>query len=135
MGTSVVGKDEGNGEGGKSKGNVAKRVIAKKMAMMSNDNNEVTATETTAQHCCPHHHYPCLGHCGSSLCFGALAAAAVTGSKGVRTKGGAWGGGGVVCGDLVHSKTRYLCFCILRLWLGSSNFPPKVRIFMFFLFG
>jgi hypothetical protein len=27
-----------------------------------------------------------------------------------------------VCGGLVHIKTRYLRFCILRLWLGSSFF-------------
>jgi hypothetical protein len=75
MVTRVAGKDEDDGEGGKSKGNGMKRAIGRKRAMESNKDNKMTATETTTQHCCYRHRCPCLSHCGSSLCFGALAAA------------------------------------------------------------
>jgi hypothetical protein len=46
MATRVAGKDEGNEEGGKSNGDGAKRAIARKRAMVSNDDNEMTTTET-----------------------------------------------------------------------------------------
>jgi hypothetical protein len=39
-----------------------------------------------------------------------------------------------LCGGLVHSKARHLCFCILRLWLGSRTFLQKVRMFLCFSF-
>ncbi len=71
----MAGKDEDDGKGGKSKGNGAKRVIARKRAMVSINNNKMTATERMTQHCCRHHCCPCLSCRGSSLCFGALVAA------------------------------------------------------------
>jgi hypothetical protein len=36
---------------------------------------------------------------------------------------------------LVHSKTMFLCFSILCLWLRSSSFPQKVRLFLCFYFS
>ena len=63
----VVGKDEGNSEGGKSNGDGAKRAIARKRVMVSNDDNGMIATETTTQHYCHCHCCPCLSRCGSSL--------------------------------------------------------------------
>jgi hypothetical protein len=75
MATRVAGEDENDGKGGKSKGDGAKRAIARKRVMVSNDDNKMTSTETTTQHCCRSHHCPRLSCCGSSLCFDALAAA------------------------------------------------------------
>jgi hypothetical protein len=68
----MVGEDEDNGKGGKSAGNGAKRVIARKRAMVSNNKSKMMATETTTQHCYHRHHCPCLSRCGSSLswCIG-----------------------------------------------------------------
>ncbi len=48
--TRVVGKDAGKGEGGKSDGNGAKRAIARKRAMASNNDNKMMVTETMTQH-------------------------------------------------------------------------------------
>jgi hypothetical protein len=87
MAMKVAGKDEGDGNG-------AKRAIARKRAMASNNNNKMTATETTTQHC-PHHRCPCFSHCGSSLCLGALAAADIDWWRRMRTKVGAWDEGGL----------------------------------------
>jgi hypothetical protein len=52
-------------------------------------------------------------------------------------KGGSLGGGGVVCGVLVHSKTRYKnMFSHLAPVVGVKYFPPKgTYVFMFLLFG
>ncbi len=93
MVTRVVGKVEGNGKGGKSNGDGAKRVIARKRAMASNNNNnKMKATETTTQHCCHCHRCPRLSRHGSSLCFGALVAAVNGWWQRMRTKVGAGGG-------------------------------------------
>jgi hypothetical protein len=89
MATRVAGKDEDNCKGGKSKGNGAKRAIVKKRVMMNNNDNKMTATETMTQHCCRHHHCPCLSRCGSSLCFGALAVAGIGWWQRMRTMIGA----------------------------------------------
>ncbi len=43
MMTRVAGEDEDDCEGSKSKGNYAKRVIGRKRAMVSKDNNDVWA--------------------------------------------------------------------------------------------
>jgi hypothetical protein len=92
MATRVVGKDVGNGKVGKSNGNGTKRVIARKRAMASNNDNKMTATETMTQHC---HHpcCPCLRCRSSSLCFGVLMAAGSSFWQRMTTTGGAWGGG------------------------------------------
>jgi hypothetical protein len=42
----VAGKDQGNGKGGKSEAMATKRVIARKRAMLSDNNNKTMATET-----------------------------------------------------------------------------------------
>ncbi len=89
MATRVAGEDAGNGDGGKSDGDGTKRAIARKSAVTSNNDNKITATETTAQHC--HRHCcPRLSRWGSSLCFGALAAAGSNWWRRMRTKVG-WG--------------------------------------------
>ncbi len=64
MAIRVMGGEEGHGKDGKSNaGNGTKRAIARKRAMESNDDNKTMATETMTQHCCCHHHCPCLSHC------------------------------------------------------------------------
>ncbi len=88
MATRVVGKDAGNGKGGKSKGDGMKKAIARKRVMASDDNNKMTATETTTHHCCRHRCHR-LSRCCSSLCFGALAAAGSNCWQRMRTKVGA----------------------------------------------
>ncbi len=40
----MAGEDEGNCKGSKSDGNGTKRAIARKRVMVSNNNNEMTAT-------------------------------------------------------------------------------------------
>jgi hypothetical protein len=52
METRVAGKDEDDGKGGKSKGDGAKRATAWKRVMVSNNDNKMTTTEITTQHCC-----------------------------------------------------------------------------------
>ncbi len=47
MAMRMAGEDEDNGEGGKSNGNGAKRAIARKRVMASNDDNKMMATEAT----------------------------------------------------------------------------------------
>jgi hypothetical protein len=95
MATRVAGKDEGDCKGSTSNGNDAKRAIARKRVMASNNDNKMMATETTAQHCCCYHHCPHLSRSGSSLCFGALAAAGNNWWQRLRAKVGAWGEGGL----------------------------------------
>ncbi len=51
----VAGKDEYNGKGSKSNGNGAKKAITRKWVMLSDNNNRMTVTETTTQHCCHCH--------------------------------------------------------------------------------
>jgi hypothetical protein len=85
MATRVVGEDVSNGKGDKSNGNGAKRAIARKRAMASNDNNKMMMTETTTQHC-RRHRCPCLSRRGSSLCFGALTATGSNWWRRMRTK-------------------------------------------------
>ncbi len=123
----MMGKDEGDGEDGKSNGDGAKRAVVRKMAMSSNSNNEMMATETTTQHCCHHHCYPHLSRCSNSFCFGALATAGTGWWWRMRTMVGARGRrGGVVCGVLVHRKTRYKkMFLHLVPVVGVQYFPPK----------
>jgi hypothetical protein len=84
MAKRVAGEDEDNGKGSKSKGNGARRAmaIARKRAMVSNNDNDMMATETTTQHCCRRHRCPCLSCHGSSLCFCALGALAMAGGRG-----------------------------------------------------
>jgi hypothetical protein len=96
MAIRVAGKDEGNNKGSKSHGNGAKRAIAKKRVMASNDNNKMMATETTTQHCCLRHHCPCLSHWGSCF-FGAWMVAGNNWWWRMRTKVGAQVGGGELC--------------------------------------
>jgi hypothetical protein len=93
--TRVAGKDAGDGEDSKSNGNGAKRAMARKRAMASDGNNEMAATKTMTQHC-RRHCCPCLSCCGSSLCFGALAAAGSDWCQRIRTMVGAQGGGSCV---------------------------------------
>ncbi len=92
MATRVAGKDEDDGEGSKSEGNGAKRAIARKRAMVSGNDNKMTATETTTQHCCLCNRCPCLSHCSSSLCFGTLATTGNGWWRRMRTMVGAQGG-------------------------------------------
>jgi hypothetical protein len=133
MAMREAGEDEGNGKDGKSNGDGAKRAIARKRAMASNDDNKMMATETTTQHCCYHHHCPCLSHHSSSLCFGALVAASNNWWQRMRTKVGAWGGGGVLCGVLVNSETMFLHLAPV---IGVKYFTPIVtNVFMLLLFG
>jgi hypothetical protein len=94
MATRVAGKDEDNGEGGKSKGNGAKRAIARRRVMVSNKDNKMMATETMTHHCCRCHCCPCLSCCSSSLCFGVLVAAGKGWWQRMRTMVGAEGGEG-----------------------------------------
>jgi hypothetical protein len=92
MVTRVADENAGYGKGGKSDAAGAKRAIARKKAMASNNNNKMTATETMTQHS-HHHRCPHLSCRGSSLCFGALAAAGRNWWQRMRTKVGAHGGG------------------------------------------
>jgi hypothetical protein len=88
----VVREDAGDGKDGKSNDNGAKRALARKRAMASNDDNKMTATEKMTKHC-RRYCCPCFSLPGSSLCFGALAAAGSDWWQRMRTKVGAWGGG------------------------------------------
>jgi hypothetical protein len=92
MAMRVAGKDVGNGKGGKSNGDGAKSAFAGKRAMVSEDDNKMTATETTTQYC-RRHCCPCLSCRSSSLCFGTLAAAGSDWWQRMRTMVGAQGGG------------------------------------------
>ena len=117
-----------------SKDNGAKREIAKKRAMVSNDNNKMMATEATAQHCCRCHHCPCFSNCGSSLCFGALVAAGSGWWQTMRTAMfGAHGWGRDLCVEFYFIAK--LCFYVFAsCTCGWDQVVPPKRYIYFYAF-